>query len=108
MKRICLLFVIALVFSGCARFQHSEAIQATPRGATGSFSSSSNSTSSPIWFAKRQWNSQGNPLTFAYSVALINNSSRKSTGTECGPATETAPKTTPSLPPNFGRQPVLD
>jgi uncharacterized protein YceK len=40
MKKICMLFVIALLFSGCASFQHAESIDVDHYGATGHYTDS--------------------------------------------------------------------
>lgn len=103
MKRICLLFVIALLFTGCVSFQHSESIDVDHYGATGHYTDSRSGklymatlsgggggAGAKWWSPGGQWGfggggfkfsmvsnqSQSDPRNFAKAVAMMDMSKK--------------------------------
>jgi len=136
MKKLCVLAVVALVLSGCARFQHAESIDVDRFGATGHYQ---DSRSGKLYSATlggggggggvgvaalggficniNSSQSQSDPTNFAKAIAMVDMSKKlksvrydEDTGIReyefVQPLAQAEGKHSSNPPPSFGRRPV--
>ena len=136
MKKLCVLAVVALILSGCARFQHSESIDVDRFGATGQYQDSRSgklykaalggggggggvgvAALGGFLFSLNSSQSQSDPTNFAKAIAMVDMSKKlksvrydEDTGIReyefVQPLAQTEGKRSSNPPPSFGRRPV--
>ena len=136
MKKLCVLAVVAVVLSGCARFQHSESIDVDRFGATGHYQDSRSgklykaalggggggggvgvAALGGFLFSLNSSQSQSDPTNFAKAIAMVDMSKKlksvrydEDTGIReyefVQPLAQAEGKRSSNPPPSFGRRPV--
>lgn len=136
MKKVCLFFIVALLLSGCARFQHSESIEVDRFGATGQYQDSrfgklyratlggggggagvGGAGAGALFFNLSSDQSESDPTNFAKAIAMIDMSKKlksirydEETGIReydlVNPLAQPETTRNSNPPPSFGRQPV--
>lgn len=136
MKKIWVLAVVAVILSGCARFQHSESIDVDRYGATGHYQDTRSgklykaalggggggggvgvAALGGFLFSLNSSQSQSDPTNFAKSIAMVDMSKKlksvrydEDTGIReyefVQPLAQAEGQRSSNPPPSFGRRPV--